>query len=46
MYIKTRLVTKTCNKRDLPPAHDLYTSKRVSNITLKMTPTGSKHVAG
>jgi hypothetical protein len=24
LYVKTRLVTKTCKKGDLPSAHDLY----------------------
>jgi len=43
---KTRLINKTFKKRALPAKHDLYTSYYLSNISLKMTPRGSKHVAG
>ena len=40
--VKTRLVTKTCKKWNLPSAHDLCTYYCVSHIILKMTPRRSK----
>ena len=46
LYVKTRLITKTGKNRYLPSAYDLYTSKYVSNIRLKLNPRRSKHVAG
>jgi len=45
LCVKTRLVTKTCKKRDVPSKHDVYTSWCVSNISLKMISRESKHVA-
>ena len=38
LCIKTKLVTKTCKRRDPPSAHDLYSSWQVSSNKLKMFP--------
>jgi len=46
LYVKTRLVPETCKKRNLPSAHDLYTSQYVSSIRLKITLRESKNLTG
>jgi hypothetical protein len=45
LYKTDTFPPKTCKKRDLPSAHDLYISQYVLNSSLKMATRRSKRVA-